>query len=243
MRIENKGGLARCVLAVSAAVLMSNAQATTPLPKQTTAGTSDRQTAAEALEAFLRCDASFFRFLASNPKVLGDGVEVRTNGQIASPRVDDFLKEDGQLQTFARPLEVEGLKLVAWRNEVGFIEHAGTFLYWGFDIAATPEKVAATVNGLLPADGQVSKEGRFGARVEHQNSGDDWDLWRKGGSPNGTITPKGVVERVLLVEPNDEQHDHAKLYCSLQGAVTNPLLRRARPDLPDTLNVESDVRK
>ena len=244
MRIENKGGLARCVLAMSAAVLMWNAQATTPMPKQTATGTPDRLTGADALRAFSRCDASFFRVLASNPKALGDGIDVRPNGQVASPVVVDFLSEDGQVQHFARPLEVEGLKLVSWHNEVDFVEDEGAFLYWGFDIEAPLEKVAATINGLLPADGQLSKErGGYWTRVEHRIAGDSLDLWRKGASPNGATSPIDFVQRVLLVEPNDDQAGHTKLYCGLQGPLTNPLVRIARPDLPDTFNVERGASK
>lgn len=192
---------------------------------------SDTEAANAALVAFTQCDQSFFTALALKPQSFGFGVAVSTAGNVASPTVTDPLSDKGRVQTFEKPVEVGGLKLLAYRNEVSYDVNMGAFLWWGFDVEGTVNSVAQAANQLLKPEQKLIKEGGMWARSEYRRVGDPLDSWRRGGQGNGTVTEKGVVERVLIVEEHDIK-GRTKLYCTLQGSVTPPLLQRVRPDLP-----------
>lgn len=186
-----------------------------------------------AFIAFTQCDASFFTLLGQKPQLFGSGVEVTMNGAVAAPTVADPRAQKGQRQSFARPIDVAGLRLIAWRNEVSYDATMGAFLWWGFDVEGTPDTAADALNRLLPPAQRVVKMGDEWARAESRRIGDPIDAWRRGGQ-SGSVTQKGTVERVLLIEA-DEAPGRTKVSCALQGSVTPPLLERVRPDLPASL--------
>jgi hypothetical protein len=193
----------------------------------------DLDAAKTALTAFAQCDASFFTLLGQKPQLFGSGVEVAMNGTVAAPTVADPRSEKGHRQSFARPIDVAGLRLLAWRNEVSYDATIGAFLWWGFDVEGTPDKAADALNRLLQPSERVVKTGAEWARAENRRIGDPIDAWRRGGQ-SGSVTQKGTVERVLLIEA-DEAPGRTKVSCALQGSVTPPLLERVRPDLPPSL--------
>ena len=193
----------------------------------------DLDAAKTALTAFAQCDASFFTLLGQKPQLFGSGVEVAMNGTMAAPAVADPRSEKGQRQSFARPIDVAGLRLVAWRNEVSYDATMGAFLWWGFDVEGTPDTAATALNNLLQPAQRVVKNGAEWARAETRRIGEPMDTWRRGGQ-SGSVTQKGTVERVLLIEA-DKAPGRTKVSCALQGSVTPPLLERVRPDLPASL--------
>lgn len=188
-----------------------------------------------ALIAFAQCDSSFFTLLGKTPRLLGPGVEVAMNGTAAAPKVADPLSEKGRDQTFAKPIDVAGLRLAGWHNEVSYDATAGAFIWWGFDVEGSTDATASAINRLLqPAQRVLKIQGSDWARSENRRIGDPLDTWRRGGE-NGTVTARGTVERALTIE-TDERTGRTKLYCTLQGSVTPPLLDRVRPDLPASLH-------
>ena len=207
----------------------------------TAAGTStanlapDMEDAKAALIAFAQCDSSFFKLLGKTPRLLGPGVEVVMNDDAASPKVADPLSEKGHDQAFAKPINVAGLRLTGWHNEVSYDATAGAFIWWGFDVEGGTDATATAINRLLqPAQRVLKIQGSDWARSENRRIGDPIDEWRRGGE-NGTVTARGTVERALTIE-SDERTGRTKLYCTLQGSVTPPLLDRVRPDLPASLH-------
>lgn len=221
---------ALCVALACLAPATANAAMADEPPSETLL---DSTAAKELITAFARCDASFFTLLESRHRLLGPDVKMSIRGDAAAPAVQDALVETGQLQTFAKPVNASGLRLLAWRNEVSQDVSLGAFLFWGFDVEGKPDAVAQVVNRMVEPGQQLLKLGSDWARPELRRVDDPIDQWRHGGQP-GTVSKKGEIERVLLIEAH-ELPGRSKLYCTLQGSVSAALIERIRPDLSPSL--------
>ena len=56
------------------------------------------------------------------------------------------------------------------------------------------------MNAVLPASGKLVNAGDVWVRAEVRMIGDPADAWRPNRAGSGTVTPKGSVERVLMLE-------------------------------------------
>lgn len=185
--------------------------------------------ASEALRLFARCDASLFNALKENPNLFGTAVEIKKRGKAATIAVGNPLSEKGRDQIFSKPLDVDGLRLIAWHDEVSYDSELGGFLFWGFKAEGSLKAVAKKINAVLPASGQLVEAGDVWARAEIRTVGDPADSWRPSGAGTGTVTAKGSVERVLMLQ--SDAADQTNVFCTLQGSITPPLLLALRPDL------------
>lgn len=191
-----------------------------------------------AFRAFLKCDDSFFRMLVQTPGALGPTVAVAARGNAAAPVTGHSPTTlGGAEQRFTAPLAlgIPALTLTGWHSEV--IDQAAeqnTLLFWGFQVAATPQAVVEALRAVPDAAGRLSAHGSgLWARSEMRWMDDDRpNAWHTGGAPGPT--PKGMVERVLMVRADPAHADGSTIYCSLQGALTGRLLRSQRPDLIDS---------
>lgn len=195
------------------------------------AADASSESASEALRLFAKCDASLFTALKENPNLFGTAAEVKNRGKAATIAVGNPLSEKGRDQLFRKPLEIDGLRLVAWHDEISYDVTLGAFLFWGFKAEGDLKTVAKKFNATLPASGKVIDAGDVWARAEIRMIGDPVGSWRPNSAASGTATPKGSVERVLLLE--SEAAGQTSIYCTLQGSVTPPLLQVLRPDLTD----------
>lgn len=195
-----------------------------------------RQTMTNVFMGFLDCDASFFVSLKNTPNVLGPYVKVAERGNAAAPVVADPLVDNGRQQLFSGPLVIGQLSLVRWHNEIMYEktkDKLDGYLYWGFIAEGKADDVASELNKLLPPHKRILKTGDSWARAEIRRVGDQLTTFKKGGQ-SGTITPRGSVERVLLVEgSSDLPTPSTKVFCSLQGSISPILLKSLRPDLLD----------
>lgn len=190
---------------------------------------SQTASVSEALRLFTQCDASLFNALKENPNLFGKAAEVKNRGKAATIVVANPLSEKGREQAFKEPLEVDGLRLIGWRDEVSYDTELGGFLFWGFKAEGDLKAVAKKINAVLPVSGKLVDAGDAWARPEIRMIGDPVDAWRPNGISGGTATPKGSVERVLLLE--SEAAGQTSIFCTLQGSITPPLLQTLRPDL------------
>jgi hypothetical protein len=187
--------------------------------------------AVDAIRAFARCDYSFFVALASEPSPFGSAIELQHLGAIATPTVRNPRVEADRVQRFIEPVDVEGLRLYAWRNEISFNPGSGSSYWWGFDIAGHPNQIVPAINRLLPPDLQVIFNGGEWWRGEARGANDPLNQWPLPATSYGVAPRPGTVERVLVVGAG-KQPGSTRFYCTLQGAVTPELLSRIRPDLP-----------
>ncbi len=197
-------------------------------PSVSTAG-SPPVSANEALRLFARCDASLFNALKENPNLFGAPVEVKSRGKAATIAVGNPLSDKGRDQVFKAPLDIDGLRLIAWHDEVSYDEELGGFLFWGFKAEGDINAVAKKMNAVLPASGKLVNAGDVWVRAEVRMIGDPADAWRPNRAGSGTVTPKGSVERVLMLERDAD--GQTTVLCTLQGSITPPLLQALRPDL------------
>mgnify|MGYP001250012830 CR=1 FL=1 len=182
----------------------------------------------EGLRLFAQCDAAFFQMLKKHPDLFGSSIQIESRGDVATVAVPNALSQKGHEQMFKNPLNVAGLRLLAWHNEVAYDVDIGGLLFWGFRIEGNPASVAKKVNAILPEGRKLASVGPLWARAEKRSIGDPIDVWQPGGNA-GVATKKGTVERVLVVD--EDEPGTSSLYCSLQGSVTALLLHKLRPDL------------
>lgn len=185
--------------------------------------------ASEALRLFARCDASLFNALKEKPNLFGTAVEVKERGKAATIVVENPLSEKGRDQVFRKPLNVGGLRLVAWHDEVSYDVELGGFLYWGFKAEGSLNAVAEKINAILPASQKLIDGGNAWARAEIRKVGDPIDSWRPSDTDAGKVTPKGSVERVFMLDSDGAGLTY--VLCTLQGSITPSLLESLRPDL------------
>ncbi|WMD21211.1 hypothetical protein RAS12_02250 [Achromobacter seleniivolatilans] len=185
--------------------------------------------ASEALRLFARCDASLFNALKENPNLFGPAAEVKKRANAATIAVGNPLSEKGRDQVFSEPIDVDGLRLIAWHDEVSYDIDFGGFLFWGFKAEGSLKAVAKKINAVLPASGKLADGGDVWARAEIRRVGDPADSWRPSGLETSTVTPKGSVERVLMLQ--SDTADQTNVLCTLQGSITPTLLQAMRPDL------------
>lgn len=187
-----------------------------------------KATPEDVLRQFALCDSSLFYTLKDHPNLLGPAVQIDNRGDVATIAVPDSLSAKGNFQEFKSPVIIDGLQLLSWHNEVSYDVDIGGTLFWGFKIGNDPATVAKKLNALLPSDKKLLRLGAGWARPEMRSVGDPLDTWKSGGE-SGTVAQKGKVERVLMIEV--ESPGKSSLYCSLQGSLTVPLLKRLRPDM------------
>ncbi|WP_313369546.1 hypothetical protein [Achromobacter animicus] len=183
----------------------------------------------EALRLFARCDASLFNALKENPNLLGTGVKVKTRGKAATIAVENPLAEKGRDQVFSEPIIIDGLRLIAWHDEVSYDIDFGGFVFWGFRAEGGLNAVAKKINSVLPTSEKLVDAGNTWARAEIRRIGDPVDSWRPNNTGTGTVTANGSVERVLFLESGTA--NQTNVFCTLQGSVTPALLQVLRPDL------------
>jgi hypothetical protein len=185
----------------------------------------------EGLRLFAQCDASLFNSLKDHPNMFGPSVQVADRGTAATILVKNPLSEEGREQRFSAPLIVNGLRLVAWHNEVSYDVNMGGFLFWGFKVEGDPALVAKKMNTLLPESKKLIRLDDTWAHSETRSIGDPIDGWHTGGQI-GSVTQQGTIERVLMVE--SDSSSESVVYCSLQGSITTPIVKKLRPDLLST---------
>ena len=208
------------------AILLSILAANPTLSAPQDGALSDSKT--EAFRLFTQCDESLFNALKKTPGMFGPSVRVENRGAATTISVPDPFSQSGNEQTFPAALQIAGLSVFAWHNELQYDVTLGGFLYWGFKINGEPKQVASKINALLPESRKLTRAGDLWVRSEMRLIGDPVGTWRPGGQ-SGTVTAKGSVERVLLVE--EESPSVTTVYCSMQGSITAPLLQTIRPDL------------
>jgi hypothetical protein len=191
--------------------------------------------AVDAMQKFARCDASFFAVLAADPTPFGSAIELTRKGPLATPKVENpwaLVRQDG-VQAFAQPIEVEGLRLLAWREDAASVPPLGTFIRWGFEVEGPPGRVAVRLNRLLPPHLRLSRRDEAWTRGEARNNGDPANEWKRPAMPLGVLPKRpNTVDRVLAAERSEEP-GRTRLYCTLQGAITPDLLKSLRPLLPE----------
>ncbi|MFL1389862.1 hypothetical protein ACI77F_19565 [Pseudomonas tritici] len=179
---------------------------------------------------FSRCDARFFETLNTASLPAGT-LRVAKQGAVTAPVVMNPLQEGGRYQPFEQPLVVNGVRLVGYQNEAMVLQGVGKILFWGFVAEGSVKDVTARLKPLIADNARVAPDRGSFSRVDIRRVGDPIGQWRTEGLAGpGVATPFGYVERILSLEKGTTE-TRTKIFCSLQGTVTPPLLQVYRPDL------------
>lgn len=183
--------------------------------------------ATPSFEKFIACGADSLA-IVSQPALkerISSGLE---NGQV---KLSGGTKTDlGQRWVFDEPVTVDGIALTGFFAE-DLTLMGSRVINWGFYTQQNPDELYSLVQKVAGAD--LAKTNGIYARAQlwsHKQSA--W-VPETGDSTAGKLVTD-TAERILMVEPSPE--DLAKtskgmLTCSVQGSVTEAMLKSSRPDL------------
>ena len=177
-----------------------------------------------------RCDRTFFEKLGANRSELEKFAPMRFLGQSASFKVPAPGHRTNSRIVFPKPVEVEGLKVVGYFDEMLDIPNGMSSYSWGYLIASTVQEAATKLHSLVWDPMRLKKDGPIFVRSEIWSHDKPDAGWTRSSTEAG-VPKRGTVERVLLIEPYDGENSFIRFGCSLQGNITDPLLRSIRSDL------------
>ncbi|WP_260957084.1 hypothetical protein [Pseudomonas citri] len=183
--------------------------------------------ATPSFENFVACDASSLA-VVSQPALKERVSSQLENGQI---KLSGGTKTDlGQRWVFDKPVVVDGISLTGFFAED--VDLMGSrVINWGFYTQQSPDELFAHFQKVTGAD--LEKTNGIYARAQiwsHKQSA--W-VSEKGDSTAGKLVTD-TAERILMVEPGPgdlAKTSKGMLTCSVQGNVTEAMLKTTRPDL------------
>jgi hypothetical protein len=177
-----------------------------------------------------RCDRTFFDKLGDSKAQLEKLAPMRSLGASASFKVPAPEHRTNSRVMFAAPVEVEGVRVVGYFDEVLDIPNGGSSYSWGYLMAGTVQAAASSLHKLVWDPMRLRKDGPIYVRSEIWSHDKPEAGWTRATTESG-VPQRGTVERVLLIEPYDGETAFIRFGCSIQGNITEPLLRAIRPDL------------
>lgn len=182
------------------------------------------------LKELSKCDRGFFEKLGENKRELEKLSPMRSLGRSASFKVPSPEHRTNSRVMFEQPLEVAGLKVVGYFDEVLDLPNGMSSYSWGYLMAATVQEAATRLHGLVWDPMRLRKDGPVFVRSEIWSYDKPEAGWARATTESG-VPKRGTVERVLLIEPYDGEDSFIRFGCSIQGNITEPLLREIRSDL------------
>jgi hypothetical protein len=178
-----------------------------------------------------RCDAIFFEALASRRGDLSSIAPIQKSGRAAVFSVPDRTHPSNSRIMFKNPVIHEGIKFVGFFDEV--VDYLGGMVgySWGYLVAASVKNAAGKLAPQIWDATRLKEDGPLFVRSEVWTHADPSSGWAKMQTEAGLLPMRGTVERVLLIEPYHGEESISRFGCSIQGNVTEPVLRELRPDL------------
>jgi len=177
-----------------------------------------------------RCDATFFETLGQRVVQYSSNPSFQMNGPYGSFRVLNRLDPENDVRTLTPPLRLNDLEAVAYFDQLFYYQDAA-FFFWGFKLRASMDQVVAATRPLIWESTRLRAEKNSFVRSEILDQNNKENPWQKLTTINGQAPKPGSVERVLFIEPDEDNPDLIRFGCTIQGALTAELLRSERPDL------------
>ncbi len=178
-----------------------------------------------------RCNGAFFTTLGKSDGEYSSNPHFRVSGSNGYFRVADRSDSELWIRELKPSLMFGGLEAVAYFDEIFDIEGGGVIVAWGFLFRAPINDVVTSTQSLLWEGQRLRKDGRFFVRTEVWTHGSEKRGWKKIATFRGQRPEPGTVERVLLIQPFEDDPSLTRFGCSLQGTVTREMLRSERPDI------------
>ena len=178
-----------------------------------------------------RCDRTFFATLGQHAGEYASNPHFRTSGIDGYFQVADRSDPKLAIRKFEPPLKLGNFEAVAYFDEVFDMDGQGAFVAWGFILRAPIKDVVAATRSLLWESQRLRQDDAAYVRSELWTHAKKDAGWEKVATVGGQVPKPGTVERVLLIEPFEEDASLTRFGCSLQGAVTREMLKVERPDV------------
>jgi hypothetical protein len=177
------------------------------------------------------CDSKFFTTLGAQPGDFSASTHFRTNGTIGYFQVSDRRDQKLSIVRFSPSHFVGTLEIVGYFDELFSLGNQASMISWGFLVRAPIEQVVAITKPHIWDNNRLERDGPAYVRSELWDSKRSDIGWQKVTTASGQVPKAGTVERVLMIEPYENDSGLTRFGCSLQGSVTREMLRRDRPDL------------
>ena len=207
------------LMAIGLALLAGSAHGANPPP-------SDR-----ILSDLSRCDRTFFATLGQHAGDYASNPHFRTSGTDGYFAVADRSNQKLSIRKFSPPLKIGSFDAVAYFDEVFVMSGNSLSVSWGFILRAPIKDVVAATRSLVWDAPRLRQDDIVYVRSELWAHAKKDAGWEKVETASGQVPKAGTVERVLLIEPYEEDASLTRFGCSLQGAVTKEILKTERPDL------------
>lgn len=178
-----------------------------------------------------RCDGKFFSSLGARTDELSTNPFFRTIGLIGYFQVTDRGNQKLSIVRFSPSQKVGSFEVVGYFDEIFPLGDQGHMISWGFLVRAPIEQVVAITKSLIWDNDRLRRNDQYYVRSELWTHKTTKGEWQKVTTVGNQIPQVGTVERVLLIEPFEDDPSLTRFGCSLQGSVTREMLRRHRPDL------------
>jgi hypothetical protein len=178
-----------------------------------------------------RCDRKFFETLGQQRGELSSNPHFRIARSLGFFDVQDRGDLNHSLRRFDTPTKIGSLDAIGYFDEVLELGDANLFLSWGFLIRAPAAEVVRSTRALIWENERLRKDQAVHVRSEIWTHSNAEKGWVRAATVADQSPAAGTVERVLLIEPLEDDASLTRFGCSLQGAVTREMIRSERPDL------------
>ena len=209
----------KCISLLSLALLSSSALAAPPVP------------ADDILIALSRCDRVFFEALQQRAGELATNKHFVKAPAYGYFKVSDRGDPERSLLTFASPLNISSIQLVAYFDQLFPLVDKDMFIAWGFLLKAPIAEVMKSAQSSIWDNQRLQPDGGMYTRTEILDLAQPDIGWQKVVTPGSTELQPGTVERVLMIESYEKDPALTRFACTLRGPVTPEVLKTARPDV------------
>lgn len=182
------------------------------------------------IEELTSCNPDFFNHVYQHREELKNhtNVEIFNHNQAYIP-VENRTDTNNNFIYFKTPIQYKNLKLIGYYDSAMDLKKMGKYYFWGFIIDNDMNEIRKSLDFLEWKN--MEDNLLYIANPRIRNITDDIQVWHKNtGTVVGvkTIPAPNTTEKLLLLEKGDNMQ---LLICSIQGVVTNNLLRQERPDI------------
>lgn len=178
-----------------------------------------------------RCDSTFFATLGQHATEYATNPHFRTQGALGYFQVADRGDMKLSVRRFPAPMSFGALDAVAYFDEMVTMGEHQAFVSWGFLLRAPIRDVVSSTQSLIWEGQRLRQDDAIFVRSEVWTHGKTDAGWERTATVGGQVPKPGTVERVLMIEPYEDDASLTRFGCSLQGSVTREMLRSERPDL------------
>ena len=182
------------------------------------------------IEELTSCNPDFFNYVYEYREELKNHTNIKTfNQDQAYIPVESRTDTNKNFIYFKTPIQYKNLKLIGYYDSAMDLKKMGKYYFWGFIIDNDMNEIRESLDFLEWKN--MEDNLLYIANPRIRNITDDIQVWHKNtGTVVGvkTIPAPNTTEKLLLLEKGDNMQ---LLICSIQGVVTNNLLRQERPDI------------